>query len=181
MDIISVSASEILTWNGKEFKCALGKGGVVQNKTEGDEATPQGCFPIRDVLYRADKVAMPATHLPVFAIRKNDGWCDDVNDPRYNRKISLPYPASHEKLWREDDLYDVVVTLGYNDDPAVPGKGSAIFIHIARPNYAPTAGCIALSLPDMLQILKGIPAESTVCIIKDTKADRDMHLVAQPV
>jgi L,D-peptidoglycan transpeptidase YkuD (ErfK/YbiS/YcfS/YnhG family) len=164
MDTISVSASGILTWNGKEFKCALGKGGVSQNKIEGDGATPLGCFLLREVLYRADKIEAPITTLPVSTIQKNDGWCDDVNDPQYNKKVALPYPASHEELWREDDLYNIVVPLGYNDEPAVPGKGSAIFMHVARPNYTPTAGCIALSVSDLLAVLKEASADTQICI-----------------
>lgn len=160
---ISVSSSGILSYGGKTFRCALGRGGVVADKQEGDGATPFGCFPIRDVLYRADKLSVPATCFPVSPIQENDGWCDDVNDPQYNKMIELPYTASHEKLWREDNLYDVIVTLGYNDDPVVKGKGSAIFMHVARPDYSPTAGCVALSLPDLLQILQEIPRETEVC------------------
>ena len=154
----------ILTLNNKEFRCALGKGGVTEDKREGDGATPSGCFPIREVMYRADKLPQPVTNLPISVIQQNDGWCDDVNDPSYNKKVTAPYPASHERLWREDDLYDIVVPLGYNDNPAVRDKGSAIFMHVARPNYTPTAGCIALSLQDLLHILKEISKETKVCI-----------------
>ncbi len=163
MDVI-VSASGILKLNGKEFRCILGKAGVTEVKIEGDGATPIGCFPIREVLYRVDKLPRPITNLPISIIQKNDGWCNDINDPHYNQRIKLPYPASHEKLWREDDLYDIVVALGYNDDPAVPGKGSAIFMHIAHSNYSPTEGCIALSLPDLVHILKEISRETKVYI-----------------
>lgn len=161
---ISVSSLGILSLNNKEFKCALGKGGVTEDKREGDGATPFGCFPVREVMYRADKLPQPVTNLPISVIQQDDGWCDDVNDPNYNRRVTVPYPASHERLWREDDLYDIVVPLGYNDNPAVRDKGSAIFMHVARPNYTPTAGCIALSLQDLLHILKEISKETKVCI-----------------
>ncbi len=163
MNII-VSSSGVLKWNGREYKCALGKGGVLQEKIEGDGATPVGNFPLRGVLYRADKISKPTTVLPISAITKDDGWCDDVSDPQYNKKITLPYPAKHEILWRDDDIYDLVVILGYNDNPVIPGKGSAIFIHVARQGYSPTEGCVALALPDLIQILKEVSTETVIHI-----------------
>jgi L,D-peptidoglycan transpeptidase YkuD (ErfK/YbiS/YcfS/YnhG family) len=135
------------------FRCALGATGVTRNKREGDKATPAGRFPLRRVLYRADRVAPPAIALPADPIGPQDGWCDAPADPQYNRPVSLPYPASHERLWREDHVYDIVVILGYNDAPPVAGKGSAIFMHVARPGYAPTEGCVALALPDLETVL----------------------------
>ena len=97
----------------------------------------------------------PSTSLPVAAIAPDDGWCDSPSDPAYNRQIRLPYRASAESLWRDDHLYDVVVVLGHNDEPIVPGLGSAIFLHLATHDYAATAGCIALSARDMLDVLGG--------------------------
>jgi L,D-peptidoglycan transpeptidase YkuD (ErfK/YbiS/YcfS/YnhG family) len=135
------------------FRCALGATGVTRSKREGDKATPAGRFPLRRVLYRADRVAPPAIALPADPIGPQDGWCDAPADPQYNRPVSLPYPASHERLWREDHVYDIVVILGYNDAPPVAGKGSAIFMHVARPGYAPTEGCVALALPDLETVL----------------------------
>ena len=145
-----------LKFGGKEYKCAIGKGGVVsaEQKREGDGATPAGIFPIRMIFYRADKIEKPESPFETVALGSNDGWCDDVNDPKYNQFVKLPYVASHENLWRHDDLYDVIVVLGYNDNPPVAGKGSTIFMHVARASYSPTAGCIALSLPDLLEVLK---------------------------
>lgn len=163
MDIL-VSSSGILTWRNKDYRCALGKGGVTADKKEGDGATPTGCFPLREVLYRADKLDAPKTALPISLIQKSDGWCDDVENANYNKKVTLPYSGSHEELWRTDDVYDLIVPLGYNDDPVISGKGSAIFMHVARPSYAPTDGCIALSLPDLLHILREISRETKVCI-----------------
>lgn len=151
-------------WSDKSYTCALGRSGITQDKREGDGATPAGCFSIREVLYRADKLSEPVTSLPTSVIQENDGWCVEIDDANYNKKITFPYSAHYEKLWREDNVYDIIVPLGYNDDPATPGKGSAIFMHVARENYSPTEGCVALSLPDLLRILKEIPREVMVCI-----------------
>ena len=151
---IDVTPDGILVWDNEEYRCALGKNGVREDKQEGNGATPAGRFLLREVLYRADRLSALETALPISTIQPHDGWCDDPNDPNYNKKVVLPYPASHESLWRTDNLYDIVVPIGYNDAPAVPGKGSAIFIHVARADYAPTAGCIALVLPDLIEILR---------------------------
>lgn len=138
---------------GKAFRCALGKAGVTRDKQEGDNATPVGAFPLRRVLFRADRLSAPATRLSVAPIDQADGWCDAPDDPRYNRQVTLPYAASHEALWRDDRVYDIVVVLGHNDNPPVPGRGSAIFMHVARPGYAPTEGCVALALSDLQSVL----------------------------
>jgi L,D-peptidoglycan transpeptidase YkuD (ErfK/YbiS/YcfS/YnhG family) len=137
----------------RRFRCALGGAGVTTAKREGDNATPAGTFPLRRVYYRADRVPPPETALPVTPLSTGDGWCDAPDDPRYNQPVRLPYPARHEKLWRDDHVYDVIVVLGYNDAPAEPGKGSAIFMHVARPGYAPTEGCVALALSDLQAVL----------------------------
>ena len=140
---------------GRRVRCALGRAGVrpAELKREGDGASPAGVWPIRKVLYRPDK-GTPATALPAEPIGRDDAWCDDPSDPaRYNRPIRLPYSGSFEKLWRDDDLYDVVVVLGHNDDPAVPGMGSCIFLHRARADFAPTQGCVALAWEDLLAFL----------------------------
>ena len=130
-----------------------------RDKREGDGATPVGRFALRRLLYRRDRLpAAPATALPAAVIGRDDGWCDDPGDPAYNRPVRLPYPASHERLWREDGLYDLVVVLGHNDDPPVPGLGSAVFLHVARPDYGPTEGCVALARDDLLVLLEGCGA-----------------------
>jgi len=135
------------------FPCALGKSGLRADKREGDHATPTGVFPLRRVLYRADRIAAPATRLPVQPIGERDGWCDDVADPAYNRPVALPYAGRHERLWRDDGLYDAVLVIGHNDDPVVPGAGSAVFVHVARPDWGGTEGCVAFRLEDLLWIL----------------------------
>lgn len=144
-----------VVWPGHDFPAAVGTGGLksAAAKREGDGASPIGVWPIRRVLYRADKAPPPLIALPVEAIGRDDGWCDAPGDPAYNRPVKLPYAASHEEMWRQDDLYDLVVILGHNDDPPVAGMGSAIFMHIARPGYPPTEGCVALARPDLEALL----------------------------
>ncbi len=141
---------------GHWTRCALGPAGVTsaQAKREGDGASPAGAWPIRRVLYRADRRARPETDLPAQALDPADGWCDDPGDPRYNRPVRLPYPASAERLWRDDAVYDLIVVLGHNDEPVVPGAGSAIFLHLAQPGYPPTQGCVALAAPDLERLLR---------------------------
>ena len=142
--------------DGQITRCALGKGGVVpaSAKREGDGASPAGRWAMRRVFYRPDRVNPPETALPLVPLSPEDGWCDAPEDPLYNRPVTLPYGASHEKMWREDHVYDVVVELGYNDDPPVPGRGSAIFMHLARPDWSGTEGCVALTLQNLLAVLR---------------------------
>lgn len=134
--------------------CALGRSGCKRLKREGDGASPSGEWPLRYAWYRPDKVPRPSTRLRLRAIAADDGWCDAPADRNYNRPVRLPYSASTETMRRTDDLYDLVVVLGHNDRPRVRGLGSAIFIHCARPGYTPTEGCIALSKPDLLRLLR---------------------------
>jgi L,D-peptidoglycan transpeptidase YkuD (ErfK/YbiS/YcfS/YnhG family) len=108
---------------------------------------------MRRVLYRPDRLARPATGLPVTKLTPQMGWCDDPMDVEYNRQVRLPFHARHEVLWREDHVYDLIVELGFNDDPVISGRGSAIFLHVAQPDYAPTEGCVACALPDLLGLL----------------------------
>ena len=146
-----------------EVRCALGRGGVVSagEKREGDGATPLGVWPLRRVLWRPDRLPRPATALPTAAIAPADGWSDDPADPLYNRPVSHPHPHSAERLWREDELYDVVVVLGHNDDPPLPGLGSAVFLHCAKPGLPPTEGCVALRRDDLLAMLAGaVPGDA---------------------
>jgi L,D-peptidoglycan transpeptidase YkuD (ErfK/YbiS/YcfS/YnhG family) len=139
----------------RQLRCALGPAGVVagEAKREGDGGTPAGRWPMLRLLYRPDRGPPPATGLAAIAIAPDDGWCDAPDDPAYNRPVRLPYPASAESMWREDGLYDLVVVLGFNDNPPVPGRGSAIFLHCARADYAPTQGCVALARDDLQAVL----------------------------
>ena len=145
--------------DGRVLRAAFGRSGVIaaEYKREGDGATPLGLWPLRRVWWRADRLPEPPrTGLPLRVIAPEDGWCDAPDDPAYNRPVRLPHPASAEEMWRADGLYDVVVELGHNDDPPVPGMGSAIFLHVARPDFGPTQGCVALALPDLLDLLRGL-------------------------
>ncbi|GJL96247.1 MAG: hypothetical protein DHS20C06_00640 [Hyphobacterium sp.] len=137
------------------IRAALGKGGVKHEteKVEGDGATPLGTYVLRRVLYRVDRGDAPKTVLPVRTIRADDGWCDDPADAAYNRPVRLPYPASAEEMIRKDELYDIVVVLSHNDDPPVAGRGSAVFLHCAKPDYSPTLGCVALARADLEAVL----------------------------
>ncbi len=138
-----------LRMGGKVWRCCIGRGGMHQHKQEGDGCSPAGLLTLRRVLYRADRGPAPDTAVAVEPIGRNDGWCDDPADGNYNRPVRLPYPARHEALWRDDALYDVVGVLGWNDDPVRRGEGSAIFLHVAQPDYAPTEGCVALDMSDL--------------------------------
>ncbi len=164
MKQILVERSGWLSFEGLRFRCALGKGGVRSDKREGDGATPVGHFALRQLFYRPDRLSAPSCRLSRSAIRPEDGWCDDPAHPDYNRLVILPHPARCESMWREDDCYDLVVPLGYNDDPAVPGLGSAIFLHVARPGFIPTEGCVALDRDDLLTLLATLPVPVEMAI-----------------
>jgi L,D-peptidoglycan transpeptidase YkuD (ErfK/YbiS/YcfS/YnhG family) len=153
------------------YEVQIGKHGFVSQdeKEEGDGKTPCGEFQIHKIYYRKDQIMnFPAVQIEVDGISENDGWCDDSNNVQdYNKfiKLSEHYNSSHENLWRDDRLYDVIVTIGYNDINPVPKKGSAIFIHVAHPESKPTAGCVALKLNDLLHILPTLDHESSIEII----------------
>jgi L,D-peptidoglycan transpeptidase YkuD (ErfK/YbiS/YcfS/YnhG family) len=142
-----------LVLEGQTFRAALGRGGVRTDKREGDGATPAGLLPVRRVLYRADRGGIPRTALPREPIGEADGWCDDAGHPAYNTMVRQPHPARCEDLWRRDAVYDIVAVLGWNDAPVERGRGSAIFLHVARDGYAPTEGCVALAEPDLRFVL----------------------------
>ncbi len=155
-----------LAWGGRELGCTLGRAGVVSEKREGDGATPAGTFPARRVLWRRDRwPAAPATLLPLAAIAPDDGWCDDQAAPEYNRPVKLPHAARHETMWRVDALYDLVVVLAHNDDPPVPGAGSAIFVHVARDDLGPTAGCVALPRGELFALISALAPGDAFAIV----------------
>jgi L,D-peptidoglycan transpeptidase YkuD (ErfK/YbiS/YcfS/YnhG family) len=145
-------------------RAALGRSGVTALKSEGDGATPLGRFPIRQVLYRADRVPRPRARLPVRAIRAGEGWCEDPADCNYNRLVKLSPRSRADRLTRTDHLYDLILVLGYNDRPRVRGRGSAIFLHLARPGYSPTEGCIALIRHDLIMLLAQIRSGSEIVV-----------------
>ncbi|MEP3045402.1 MAG: L,D-transpeptidase family protein [Roseibium sp.] len=142
----------ILRFGSITVPCALGRSGLVCRKREGDGGTPIGDFGLLQVFYRRDRGLRPRTVLPIEALTQHSGWCDDPKQLRYNRPVKLPFAASHEKMWRDDRLYDIVVVLDCNMHPAIKGQGSAIFFHIAREDYRPTEGCVAVS-PEHMRLL----------------------------
>ncbi|MEM1103521.1 MAG: L,D-transpeptidase family protein [Pseudomonadota bacterium] len=167
---LTVTEDGRLVFPGGSVRCALGPAGVSLSKREGDGATPAGRFALRRALYRPDRGPAPQTRLPVEPIAENDGWCDAPGDPAYNRPVTLPYPASAEHLWRADNVYDIIIVLGHNDDPPEPGCGSAIFFHLAHDDYRPTEGCVAVSRKDMEAILKACGPGSVMEIRKGDAA-----------
>ena len=132
---------------------AIGSRSLTRFPREGDRATPAGAFPLLTVLYRPDRTSRPHTTLPVRPLRPDDGWCDAPFHPAYNRPVHHPFPASAEELWREDGIYDIIVVLDFNVRRRVQGRGSAIFFHLARPDFSPTLGCIAIPERQMRLIL----------------------------
>ncbi len=160
--LFTVQSEGKFSGGGFEFRCALGKGGVIgaAHKREGDGASPLGVWRMKRLFYRSDRMTRPETGLPAVSLKAHDGWCDDPAHRLYNRPVTLPFQASHEKLWREDHVYDLIVELSHNDDPIVPERGSAVFFHLARLNYEPTEGCVAIAQEDMLAILQICSDES---------------------
>ena len=157
------SPAYVLHFNNKTYPVVLGRSGVSVCRSEGDGSTPAGLFRLRRVFYNPERVAAPPSGLPVVPLHREDGWCDEPGHPQYNRLIKIPFSGSHETLWREDSLYDLVVEVGYNDDPIVPGMGSAIFIHL-RPEKGNTEGCLALKKEDLLEIIPHLTPHSTLDI-----------------
>jgi L,D-peptidoglycan transpeptidase YkuD (ErfK/YbiS/YcfS/YnhG family) len=167
MDLIVESPVSAL-WGDNRYRCAIGHGGMiaVADKREGDGKTPVGRWVMREVFYRDDRVAKPVTALPVRALDSNDGWCDASDDPNYNKFVRLPYKASAEHLWRDDNLYDIIVVLGHNDSPVRPGMGSAVFLHVARPDFSCSPGCVTLRQADLLNVLRGVGKNSSVEVLQ---------------
>ncbi len=146
--------------------CALGRAGLVsaESKQEGDGKTPAGTYPFRRVFYRPDKMVSPICTLDTLPVSADLGWCDDVKSPHYNKLVRLPFSASHEKMWRDDALYDLVLVIGHNDSPPVQGKGSAVFVHVAKEGFAPTEGCVALTEPALLAFIRLIKSGDQLII-----------------
>ncbi|MCX7931309.1 MAG: L,D-transpeptidase family protein [Rhodovarius sp.] len=148
-----ISPEGLLRFRGRVLRCALGRGGIRADKREGDGATPAGLWRLERILWRADRGPRPQAPLPAEPIAPADGWCDDPLHPDYNRPVVLPHPARCERLWRDDHVYDVIVLTDWNSRPIRPGRGSAIFLHVARPGLPPTEGCIALPEGDLRALL----------------------------
>ena len=145
------------------FKCCIGKNGIKKHKVEGDNSTPKGIFTIGTFYYRKDRVIKPFTNLKTKIIKPNIGWCNDSKNKSYNKEIKIKKMVSHEKLFRKDHKYDYLIVINYNIKRTLPGKGSAIFIHLTK-NYHPTAGCIALKKQDFIILLKLINNKTKIVI-----------------
>ena len=145
-------------------RCAIGLGGIRQDKREGDRATPGGAFRLLGGFFRPDRFLRKAWISPMRPVRPSDGWCDDPGSALYNKRVGLPFAASHEKLWRGDCLYDLGVVLDYNIHPRRKNRGSAIFLHCARPDFAPTEGCIALRRDDLRRLLPRLARKAVLTI-----------------
>lgn len=164
---INVYADGHLKFDSKSYRCALGRGGILTYKVEGDGATPTGIYPLLRLFWRSDKITSIETLLPHQNLNLDDGWCDDPTHPEYNQLVNLPFSASHERMWHDDDLYDLVIEIGHNNNPVVPGAGSAVFIHVASPDYAATEGCIALAKDDLLMLIQKWTTATKVEIFND--------------
>ncbi|MEX0694698.1 MAG: L,D-transpeptidase family protein [Rhodospirillales bacterium] len=162
--LIRVFADNTLEYGGVLYQCALGRSGIRTDKHEGDGATPTGLYHLKRLYLRADRMTAVETGLPCVIIATDDGWCDDPAHPAYNRPVKLPFSAGHEKMWRDDPLYDLVIEISHNDNPPVPGAGSAVFIHVASDDYAATEGCIALKKSDLVALLTDWSPATTIKI-----------------
>jgi len=162
--MIIVKKSGYLKYKNLKFRCALGKGGVKKKIIEGDNITPKGIFKIIKIYYRPDKIKKIKTLIKKIKIKKNMGWCDDPNSDFYNKQIKLPTKLSHEKLYRNDNLYDLIAVLNYNTNPIIKNKGSAIFMHIGKDSYKKTKGCIALKREHLITIISKIKKNTKIKI-----------------
>jgi len=153
-----------LTYNNYKAKCAIGKRGIGNKKKEGDLITPKGQYKIKYILYRKDRIKKIQTKLKKFQIKKNMGWCDDRNSKKYNKLVKLPSNYGYEKLYKKENIYDIILVLNYNMNPILKGRGSAIFIHISKKNYKKTEGCVAIKKIDLLKILKELKINTKVKI-----------------
>jgi len=162
--MIIINKSGYLKYKKLKFKCALGKSGIGKKRKEGDNITPKGTFKIVKIYYRDDRIKKIYSKIKTFKINNKMGWCDDSNSKKYNQLIKLPSEYTHEKLYRKDNVYDLVIVLNYNMSPIVKNKGSAIFIHVAKKNYKKTAGCIALKKHHLLRLIKEIKSKTRIVI-----------------
>ena len=154
--MIIINKSGYLKFKKLKFKCSLGKSGIGEKRIEGDNITPKGTFKVTRIYYRGDKIKKIKSKNKLFKIKKNFGWCDQPNSKYYNKLIRLPSKLSHEKLYRRDNIYDVILVLNYNMKPTIRYKGSAIFIHVARKKFPPTKGCIAICRKNLLYLTERI-------------------------
>ena len=147
-----------------KLRCSIGKSGISSKKKEGDFKTPKGTFKFKYILYRKDRIIKLDSKLKKIAIKKNMGWCDDINSRYYNKKISFPFNGKAEKLWLKNNIYDIILVLDYNFYPIIKNKGSAIFLHLAKINYKPTKGCVAINKKNMQLLVSKLDKKSKLII-----------------
>jgi L,D-peptidoglycan transpeptidase YkuD (ErfK/YbiS/YcfS/YnhG family) len=162
--MIIINKSGQLQYKDLKFKCALGKAGVGKKRAEGDNITPKGTYKIIQIYWRKDRIKKISSKFKLIKINKNMGWCNDPRSEKYNQLIKLPSKYTHERLFRKDNLYDLILVLNYNINPIIKNKGSAIFMHIAKKKYKKTAGCIGLKKSDLLKLIKIIKKKTKVII-----------------
>lgn len=163
--MIIINKSGYLKYKNLKFRCALGKLGIKKKTREGDNVTPEGIYKILEVFYRKDRIKKIKVPFKKIKITKKIGWCDDVKSKYYNKQISIPTSLGHEKLYRKDNIYDIICVINYNTNPTVANKGSAIFLHITKRNYKNTRGCIALKKNDLLNLLASIKKNTEIKIM----------------
>jgi L,D-peptidoglycan transpeptidase YkuD (ErfK/YbiS/YcfS/YnhG family) len=163
--MIIVKKTGYLKYKNFKFRCALGKGGIKKKVKEGDNITPKGIFKIIKIYYRPDKINKIISSIKKIKIKKNMGWCDDPSSSYYNKQVKLPSKYNHERLYRKDNLYDLILVLNYNTNPIIKNKGSAIFLHIAKKKYQPTKGCIAFKKQDLIQLTSVIKKNTKIKLI----------------
>ena len=154
-----------LIYNNYKAKCAIGKRGIGYKKKEGDLITPKGKYKVKYILYRKDRIQKIQSKIKKIIIKKNMGWCNDPLSKNYNRLVKLPSHYSFEKLYRKENIYDIILVLNYNMHPIIRNKGSAIFIHISKRNYKKTGGCIALKKEHLLKIIKELKSSTKIKIV----------------
>jgi L,D-peptidoglycan transpeptidase YkuD (ErfK/YbiS/YcfS/YnhG family) len=162
--MIIINKSGHLKYKNLKFKCALGKTGVGEKKIEGDNVTPKGTYKIIKIYYRKDRIKKISSKFKLIKIEKNMAWCNDPSSQKYNQLIKLPSKYTYEKLFRNDNVYDLILVLNYNINPIIKNKGSAIFIHIAKKKYKKTAGCISLKKSDLIKLIMIIKKKTKVII-----------------
>ena len=162
--MIIIKKSGYLQYKNLKFRCALGKAGIKKKEKEGDNITPKGTFKITKIYYRPDKIKNITSLVKKIKIKKNMGWCDDPSSNLYNKQVKLPNKFSHEKLYRKDNLYDLILVLNYNINPIIKNKGSAIFIHVAKSSYKKTKGCIALKKRHLIELISKIKKNTKIKI-----------------
>tara|TARA_Y200000002_G_C22402453_1_gene546243 strand:- start:40 stop:531 length:492 start_codon:yes stop_codon:yes gene_type:complete len=160
-----VIKNNYLAYNDYKIKCAVGKRGISYKKKEGDLITPKGSFKIKGLFYRKDKISTLKTIIKKKPIKRNMGWCDDPKSRKYNKLINYPFNYGSEKLFRTDNIYDIVIVLNFNMNPIKKNKGSAIFIHVAKRKFSPTRGCVAIKKKELKKLLEIVNYKSVIKII----------------